>query len=114
MPGNSAKRRRQRLRMWAENPCCRVCNRLTIPPECLSKKAPNEFWGQSTTIDHRYTKYQENRWKWQLTINTHRLLCRDCNNRLGAEVQSRVPIEELRRRSKRHARSKPLCDLKKH
>ena len=100
----NTRRLRERLRkLWDENPHCHWCNRATIlclvPPGAYCRPFHNR-----ATIDHLNSRLSENRGKEEGTQTV--LSCWKCNNERSKEEQSKLPIEELRRRSKGHESKK--------
>ena len=102
----SKRLRRQRERMWKENPHCHWCGIETvlIPYGAKVKQENN-----AATIDHLRDKYNpEKRQEPNLNNETRRVLaCFSCNVRRSAEATAKLPKEELWRRSGRFPLTKP-------
>jgi 5-methylcytosine-specific restriction endonuclease McrA len=97
----SKSRHHRILNLWRQNPRCYWCNRLTVlifrPPGMLRTQC--RFRGDEATIDHLVTRYdgRQQTHGQEMTV----MACRDCNGRRGASREAQVPLEELRRRSRR-------------
>ena len=71
----------------------------------LPKKGPSKLPEDMATIEHLRSRLHPNR--QEAPQNGEKridIACRKCNNEQGAIEQAEVPLEELRRRSKRHGK----------
>lgn len=104
------QRSRRRYNLWAHDPRCHWCKRVTVLPVqgvSISGKPPDDL----ATIDHIVSRYyREPGQRFAHAANTV-LACWSCNQRRCDEENALVPIEELRVRAQnghRKARGRDL------
>lgn len=86
-----------RLKKWVVDPHCKYCGVETILPEHCQEKgkaAPPHM----ATIDHKYSRFTDMRYSKEQELI---LCCNLCNNYRAQVEEDKIPIEELRARSKR-------------
>jgi hypothetical protein len=107
--------RKQKKKFYSEDPHCRKCGVLTwMPPEGFSFKKgelSKEQIDTMATIGHKYGRFDDRRYSESSENKPHRLLCHKCNQEEQLEESSKIPIEELRRRSARSPNYFKLLDF---
>lgn len=101
---NRSNIRRRRNALYKQSPYCRQCGVFMVRPEDLPKKSKYSnvvaFQPDNMcTLEHTVSKLQPNRQEYVYCRNT--ILCRKCNEENARKEIEQLPIEELRRRSKR-------------
>ena len=97
--GKTQIQRRQRYRLWKQNPKCHWCNVETIYIENFHLQTDLRQQNIWATIDHLYSRLTPE--LRQSGNNKHILSCWKCNNdRNNKELQS-IPIEHRRKISGR-------------
>lgn len=110
------KFKKQRTRLWKENPHCFYCKCLTILPEDLPvehgyasgklKNVPDDM----ATIEHIYSRLNPSRW-----IRGKRVLaCYKCNNEKSREEELALPIEVRRQITEAKNSKERRGVIKKH
>lgn len=90
--------RRQRYRMWKENPACHWCGRETIFVE--NPHLQKNLKDNTCTIDHLHSRLQPD--LRRSGYNRHFLACWKCNNDRARAEDKTLPLEEKRRRAGRY------------
>lgn len=94
--------KRQRIRMFEENPNCRKCGvEMWLQDPKVKKRLTKDKINTMATIGHKYSRYDERRLMEPHENKQHRLICYRCNQNEEIEETSKIPIEELWRRSGR-------------
>ncbi len=103
---------RRRAKLFAENPFCTECGiEMVLPDDIPKVTSPREkgqignlkyFPENLCTIEHPVTKWEPE--KRKKSREMLKILCKRCNEKLGADAQINAGIEEL------HIRSGNICN----
>jgi ribosomal protein S27AE len=99
--GSKAKVRK---RLYAKNQHCPRCGVRMVLPEHLPRlhytpKKKAFLPTHTCTYEHKYTKLQSER---KYKPGRPKILCKKCNEESAREVELKLPIEKIRKRSGRH------------
>lgn len=87
-----------RMKMWIDDPHCVYCGMETILPSHAKLQRGEPSPPNLATIDHKYSRYNPQR---DIEKQEYFLCCFLCNNYKAQLEEDKVPIEELRERSRR-------------
>lgn len=94
--------RKQRQRMFDEDPHCRDCGILMwMTPPKTPKNMTKEQIDTIATIGHKYSRYDIRRQTEPDENKKHRLICHKCNQQETKEEEARLPEGELQKRSRK-------------
>lgn len=99
---SSKQRRKQRQKLWNENPHCYYCGILTVPPEIRTKEQVEKgyYFDNMATLEHLFSRLNPKRYeKHKFKTVRHVLACYKCNNDKSMEDTNINFAEEHRRRS---------------
>jgi len=101
---SKSKIKKLRTSLWKENSQCYYCKTLTILPTDFPNLLELQKKGitpdNMATVEHLYSRYEEERFK-EGGQDQCVLSCYKCNQEKEREKTSLIPIEELRKRSKK-------------
>lgn len=104
--------KRQRLRMWKEDPRCRFCGQVTVLPPDKRKQKAQDNWA---TIEHLRSRLDPNRGEKPKQGEVRRVLCcwRCNNDRNNQELIEKIDIQRQRSNKNIHPEPPFVSILKK-